>query len=161
MPRNSARASIVATPGVATSSGAPSASGTWAPGDAPRRLDVGVVVAVLTAHQLVLTRLGRREEAGGLFAAHDPGLGLDEVDLEPAALEDPLVGCLVAVEARVETGLVAIERVGVLHDELAHPEEPAAGPWLVALLRAEVVPELWQLLVRLDLTGVKSHRLLV
>ena len=38
---------------------------------------------------------------------------------------------------------------------------PAARPGLVALLRAEVVPELRQLLVRLQLACVERHRLLV
>ncbi len=57
--------------------------------------------------------------------------------------------------------LVAVERVGVLHDELAHAEEPAARPRLVPVLDREVVPELRQLLVRLDLARVEGDRLLV
>src|SRR5256885_3671441 len=48
----------------------------------------------------------------------------------------------------------------VLHDELAHAQQPAARPRLVALLRREVVPELRQLLVRLQLPRVEGHRLL-
>ena len=81
--------------------------------------------------------------------------------LEPAALPDALVCTLVGVEAAVEPVEVAVERVRVLHDELAHAQKPPARPRLVALLRAEVVPELRQLFVRLQLACVERHRLLV
>ena len=40
-------------------------------------------------------------------------------------------------------------------------KQPAARPRLVALLRREVVPELRQLLVRLQLARVERHRLFV
>jgi hypothetical protein len=122
---------------------------------------VGEVVAVLTADEDVLARFGGRHEAGRLPPAHDPRLGLDEVRLETAALPDSLVRDLVRIEAPVEPGLVAVERVRVLHDELTHAQEPAAWPRLVPLLRREVVPELRQLLVRLQLARVERHRLLV
>ena len=57
MPRKSASASIVVTPGVSTSSGAPSGSGNvGARGTAARDLDVGGVVAVLAGDERVLAR---------------------------------------------------------------------------------------------------------
>ena len=64
-------------------------------------------------------------------------------------------------EADVEPLLVAVERVGVLHHELAHAEQPAARTRLVAHLRLEVVEHLRQLLVRLELARVERDRLLV
>jgi len=67
----------------------------------------------------------------------------------------------VRVEALVEPGLIAVERVRVLHDELPQAQQPAARPRLVALLGREVVPDLGQLLVRLQLARVERHRLLV
>jgi hypothetical protein len=67
----------------------------------------------------------------------------------------------VRVEAPVEPCLVTVERIRVLHDELAQAQQPAARPRLVALLRREVVPDLRQLLVRLQLARVERHRLLV
>jgi hypothetical protein len=67
----------------------------------------------------------------------------------------------VRVEALVQPGLVAVEGVRVLHDELAQAQQPAARPRLVALLSREVVPDLRQLLVRLQLACVERHRLLV
>src|SRR5439155_18547386 len=100
-------------------------------------------------------------ESGRLAAAHDPGFGLDEVRLEPAALPDALVSSLVRVEALVQPGFVAVERVRVLHDEFADAQETAARPRLVALLRREVVPKLRELFVRLQLARVEGHRLLL
>src|SRR5205823_7881770 len=81
--------------------------------------------------------------------------------LEPAALEDPVVGLLVQPEAVLEARRVAVERVRVLHDELADAEEAAAGTRLVAVLRLEVVPPLRELPVAADLARVRRERLLV
>ena len=64
-------------------------------------------------------------------------------------------------EALVETGRVPVERVRILHDELADADEAAAGTRLVAILGLEVVPGLRQLLVALDLARVERERLLV
>ena len=129
--------------------------------DAARDLGVGRVVAVLAADEGVLARAGRREEVERELAAHDPALGLHVVRLDAAALEDAVVGGAVALERRERALLVAVERVGVLHDELADAQEAAARPRLVAVLGLEVVPELRQLLVRLDLARVERERLLV
>ena len=130
-------------------------------GDAARGLRIGEVVAVLAAHELVLARARRREKVFGLLAAHDPRLGLHEIRLEAAALEDPLVRLLVPRERGVEPGPVGVERVRVLHDELAEAQEPAARTRLVPVLGREVVPDLRQLLVGLDLAREERHRLLV
>ena len=124
-------------------------------------LEIGREVAVLAGDEGVLARPGRREEVDAELAAHDPALRLDVDRLDPAALEDLLVGRAVALEADPDAVLVAVERVAVLHHELAHPQEPAARAGLVPVLRLEVVPELRQLLVRLDLPRVERDRLLV
>ena len=104
---------------------------------------------------------GRRQEVVRQLAAHDPALRLHLLRLDAAALEDPVVGGAVPLERLVRALLVAVERVGVLHDELADAEQAATRTRLVAVLRLEVVPELRQLLVRLDLTRVERERLLV
>jgi hypothetical protein len=67
----------------------------------------------------------------------------------------------VTLETDVQPRRIAVERVRVLHDELADAEQPAARPGLVALLRREVVPGLRELPVRLNLARVEGHRLLV
>ena len=93
MPRNSASASIVVTPGRLDLLGRVE----------PRRelrrarhgvrdLEVGREVAVLAGDERVLARARRREEVDRLAAAHHPRLGLHGVVVDPAALEDPVVG---------------------------------------------------------------------
>ncbi len=50
----------------------------------------------------------------------------------------------------VQAGLIGVERVGVLHHELAHPDQAAARPRLVTELGLEVVHDGRQLPVALD-----------
>src|SRR5207302_8782515 len=111
---------------------------------------VGGVVAVLTRDEDVLTGPGRREEVDAEFAAHEPALGLDVVRLESAADEDLLVRLAVRLEAALDALVVAVERVRVLHDELADAEQPSAPARLVAVLDCDVLAGLRQLSVRLD-----------
>jgi len=80
---------------------------------------------------------------------------------EPATLEDPLVRAFVRLKAHVEPGLVPVERVRVLHHELADAKQAAPRTRLVAVLRLEVVPGLRQLPVALQLERVESERFLV
>ena len=91
-----------------------------------------------------------------------PGVRLDLVELEAAARVDAVVGLLVQGVALVEAGLVAVERVGVLHRELAGAQDAALGPRLVALLDLDVVPDLRQVAIAADrLRGVQRDDLLV
>src|SRR5262249_12467169 len=76
-------------------------------------------------------------------------------------LKDPVVRPFVRPEALVQARLVTIERVRVLHDELADAKQPAARARLVAVLGLEVVPGLRELPVALDLARVERERLLV
>ena len=162
MPRNSASVSQVVTPGVSTSSG-PFRAGREldCTRHAARDLGVGCVVAALAANEHVLAGARRSQVVDRQLAAHDPALRLHRDRLHPAAVEDPVVRLAVLLEAGFRALLVAVERVGVLHDELADPQEAAPGPRLVAVLDLEVVPELRQLLVRADLARVERERLLV
>ena len=85
----------------------------------------------------------------GLRAAHDPHVRGDRDRVDPQSLERPDVGGVLRLVARVQTGLVAIAAVGVLHDELADPDEPAARARLIAPLRLEVIDHHRELAVRL------------
>ncbi len=161
-PRNPARSSQVAIPGVSTSSGASSASGKLgrarhAVGD----LGVGRVVAALAGDERVLARARGSEKVERLAAPHHPRLGLHADGLELAAVEDPLVGPLVRLERAVEALFVAVERVRVLHHELADAQQAAARTLLVPLLRLEVVEDLREVAVRAELAHVERDRLLV
>ena len=99
-----------------------------------------------------------REEVLAPAAAHDPGLRLRPRRSRARSARRSGCSARMLPEALVEPGLVAVERVAVLHDELAKAEQRSARPGLVAVFRLKVVPELRQLLVRLDLARVEGRR---
>ncbi len=53
----------------------------------------------------------------------------------------------------VEAGVVDVDRVGILHEELADAQEAGFGAWLVAELGLDLVPDLGQLLVAAQLAA--------
>jgi hypothetical protein len=55
--------------------------------------------------------------------------------------------------ALVETGVVDVEGIGVLHDELSHAEQAGLGTRLVAELGLDLVPDLRELLVAAQLVA--------
>ena len=147
MPRNSASASIVVTPGVSISSGASSrARELGRARDAARDLEVGGVVAVLAGDERVLARA--RTARGSRPTRCRPSSPTRPARRSTRARSARRSGGRRASCARklsLEPGLVAVERVRVLHDELADAEQAAARARLVAVLRLEVVPGLRQL----------------
>ncbi len=110
-------------------------------------LDVGGVVAVGAAHVGVLAHGGLRQELLGLGAAHGSGGRLDDDVLEAELVEDPDIGVAVLLVALVETGVVDVEGVGVLHHELAAAQEAGPGSRLVAVLGLDLVDRERQVLV--------------
>ena len=123
-------------------------------------LDVGRVAG--RERDVVLARRARRHVLVRADAAHHPDVGLHPVPLEPDAVEDPVVGLAVALVVRVEPLAVAVEGVGVLHDELARAQHAGARARLVALLGLEVVEAERQVAVGAhDLGDVRRHGLLV
>ena len=97
---------------------------------------------------VVLARRARRHVLVGADPAHHSHVGLHSVPLEPAAVEHAAVGHDVLVVLRREPLEVAIERVGVLHDELAGPQDAGTRPGLVAFLDLEVVEDQRQVAIR-------------
>ena len=75
----------------------------------------------------------------GTRAAHHPDVGGDRDGLQPETLEDPDVRPVLELVARLEPRVVEVAAVGVLHHELADPDQPAPRARLVAELRLEVV----------------------
>ncbi len=128
MPRKSASASHVVTPGVSTSSGAASRSG-----NAGGR---GIVCAISTSAakspRSQVTSVFSPAPAGARKSYDSlppiiPGSRLHLAVLETDAVEDAVVRLALFAEALVEPLLVAVERVRVFHDELAHPDEALAA----------------------------------
>ena len=128
----------------------------------PRRdLDVRGIARV-GERDLVLAGRAGRHVLVRARAAHHPDVRLDPVPAQAAAVEDPVVGLDVQAVGLVEPLLVAVEAVGVLHDELARAQHPGARPRLVALLDLQVVEDQRQVAVRAHLPrDVEGDRLLV
>ena len=67
--------------------------------------------------------------------------------VEAAAVEDLLVSAVHIVVALVESFVVEVERVSILHDELAAPHETESGPHLITVLRLDLIKTHRKLLV--------------
>ena len=108
----------------------------------PRDLDgLGVrrVVAVHAVDECVLTGRGGREELLRRRAAHRARHGEHDAVVEADAREDALVSVAVLPVRLGETLVGEIERVRVLHDELAPAQDAGTRPCLVAVLRLDLV----------------------
>ena len=81
-------------------------------------------------------------------ATHHAVVALHSEKAHATAREDAVVGGHMLVVAHLHSLDVDVEAIGVLHDELASPQDPALGTRLVALLGLDVVPKLRQLLIR-------------
>ena len=99
-------------------------------GDGP--LLVGGVGAVATGEDQVFAGVGGHHEllAGG--AADGAAVGLDRHGPQAAAAEDAPVGLVHGAIGGLQAGLVGVEGIGVLHDELAPPHQAKPRPDLIA-----------------------------
>ena len=123
-------------------------------------LHIRGVVALLAADDLILARRGAHHELLRLRSAHRAGVRVDHHVLQPAAVEDAAVGVVVLEIRDVEPGGVHVERVRVLHDELAHAQQARLGTGLVAELGLNLIPDLGKLLVAAQfLAGDRGHDL--
>ena len=120
-------------------------------GDRRRQLHVGRIRARGRPRDRVLAGRARGHELVRAHAAHHPDVRFDHVPLEPAAVEDARVGLGMRLVGARQPALVGVERVRVLHGELADPQDAALGPRLVAQLGLELIPALRQVAIRADL----------
>ncbi len=115
-------------------------------------LDVGGVFTALARDDGVLAVLSEDLELGAGGATHGAGVRLDDPIVEAESLEDPTVGVphgLVALHGR---GIVDVEAVGILHQELAAPEQPRPRARLVAILHLYLIEVDRELSVALHLS---------
>ena len=115
-----------------------------------RDLAVGGVAAGWTQDQDILPGRVEDHEFVGLRSAHDPDIRGDGHGLETQSFEGANVGVVLGLVTDVEAGPVPVAAVGILHDELANSDEPAASAGLVAPLRLEVVDHHRELAIGLD-----------
>ena len=119
---------------------------------AARELGALLVRRVATARAEadgVFADRGEEHELLRLLATDRARVGLHRDDGDPAALEDGGVGLGHGVVRALECLVVRVEGVGVLHRELAHPDQAAARAGLVAELGLNLVHPLWELSIRL------------
>ena len=90
---------------------------------------------------------GRRQELLGRRTAHRTGGRLDDDVLEAETVKDLDVGAAVGVIRGLQAGVVHIEGVGVLHDELATSQQACSRANLVSILGLDLVDRQRQILV--------------
>ncbi len=130
-------------------------------GDLGRRLlQVGRIAAGATRRNVVLAGVASHDELHRLASAHYPRRGFDGHGVDAATGEDLAVGLEVALEGAVQPLRVQVERVRILHGELAHAHESRLGARLVAKLGLDLVPDLGELLVAPQLARHRGEDLL-
>src|SRR5205823_4150156 len=127
-----------------------------------RLFHVRAVIAIRADSDPVFPDLGQHLELMRDVTAHRPGVRLDANSIEPQPFEGVLVRTELRRVALLQSGLVDVEAVRVLHHELADTEKPRARSRLVATFRLEVIDDLRHLLVALDfLHRMEMHEFLV
>ena len=127
-----------------------------------RHVAVGGVAALRTERQTVFAAGGEVHELVRDRAAHHAGVTAHGDQRHTDALPDALIGPVMGAILALQSGLIAVQRVGVLHPELAHPDQSAARAQLVAKLGLHLIHQNRELPVGGDFRGgVERHRLLV
>src|SRR5262249_5385013 len=99
-----------------------------------RDLEVCGVLTLLAHRDDVLAALHEHLELRAGAAAHRAGVRGHHAIVEPEAVEDAPVSETHRLVALHRARIVHVERIGILHGELAAPEEPRARPRFVAIL---------------------------
>ena len=114
-----------------------------------RAFGVGAVPAIGAEGDGVLANFGEEDELLGDLAADGAGVGLDRQGGNAAPVEDVGVGASHGVVGALESFLIAIEGVRILHDELTDADQAAARPRLIAEFLLDLVESHRQLAVGL------------
>ncbi len=115
-------------------------------------LDVGGVARGAAGDE-IFAGFGVDHEFLRAGAAHGSGVRLDGDEFKTAPGEDVAIGLVMLLVGEIEAGVIDIEGVGVLHDELADAEEAGFGAGLVAELGLDLIPDLGELLVAAELVA--------
>ncbi|CAB4545331.1 unannotated protein [freshwater metagenome] len=101
--------------------------------------DVGGIEPISAADKRVFTRHTRREELFTLTSTHGTGHRRHDYVLQTEAIEDADVGLTVLFIGLLQTGIVNIKGIGVLHDEFAATQDSGAGAGFVAVLGLNLI----------------------
>ena len=105
-------------------------------------------VATRGCHEGVLANRRGVQELLGARAAHRTAHRGDDDVTQAQALEDALIGVALSLVRGVQTLVVNVEGVSVLHHELAAADQTGARAGLVTVLRLDLVQGRGQVLVR-------------
>ena len=122
-------------------------------------LDVGGIVRGRTPGDRIFSRIGEHLEFVRRRTADLSRVRGYGAKLQTQAREDPHVGVVHGLVGLEHPGLVRIEGIGILHDELARAHHPEAGTNLVAELGLDVIEVDRQLLVALQFPArdIRDH----
>ena len=109
---------------------------------------VGGVLAGGALDDGVFAGGGGDHELVRAVAADGAGFGFDDGVGDAATVEDPAIRLVHRVVAGAKLVDIGVEAVGVLHQELAGPQDPEAGAGFIAKLGLDLVERDRQLLVR-------------
>ncbi len=123
---------------------------------------VGGIAPIGAGQDEILAGLGGDHELLTGGTADRPAVGLDGHGPQTAALEDASVGPVHRLVGAAQAGLVRVEGVGVLHDELPAPHQAEAGPDLITELGLDLIQADRQLAVGAQQVGRQlGHHLFV
>src|SRR5947208_11966709 len=86
-----------------------------------------------------------------LAAAHGTRVRFYDDVVESASIEDLAIRPVMLVVSHIEAARIKIERVRILHDELADSQQTGFRPRLIAKLCLNLIPDLRQLLITTQL----------
>ena len=125
-------------------------------------LPVGPVTAGFAGQDRVFARRRRFDKLVGVRPAHHPGVAAHGHRVEAATAEYVDVGFVNLVVPPVQVFAIHVERVPVLHRELAHADQPAPRARFVPELRLNLVQQARQLPVASDhVADQRRHQFLV
>ncbi len=113
-------------------------------------LAIGAVVTVVANNDRVLTNRQQRHKLVRHAAAHHAHIALHGNDIHACAAEDIEVGLVDVRVEGIQTRLVAIKRVRILHGELAHTNDAGARARLVAEFGLDLVEHKGKLAIAAD-----------
>ena len=111
---------------------------------------VGGVIAARAIDDCILTGSSNHLEFFTQITANGAAVGRHGAIGQTESVKNSPVGIGHHLIAGLGTGLVTVETVGVLHDELTPSHQTKAGPSFVAKLGLNLIEILWQLFVTLD-----------
>src|SRR6266850_590290 len=113
-------------------------------------LDVGRIATTIAYGDGILTGVGEHHKFLRITATDGARLRLNRRILQATAGKDGAVGVIHFTIADIGTSVIAVEAIGIFHDELAPTHQPKPGSDLIAKFRLDLVEHERQLAIGAD-----------